>query len=625
MTRLLAVLVLSFSSSAFAAAPPTATAPATPQQSPAAQPAPETAATPVQADRDQLKREVMDEVHKALEKQKQEVRDELRTQATTQSANRSSLEEEFQLHEEKKKLQLFELSGYYRVRPELFYQLDLRRGTDSDGRTLFPLPASNPNRKTLADANMRWRLEPTLNVSEDIRLHSQIDIFDNLLFGTTPQGGFGISQRTQWTVLSETQNTPLAGQNWLQNSIAVRRAYGEVNTPVGQFLFGRMGSQWGLGMLANSGNCIDCDYGTTVDRFMFVTQLAGYYIVPMLDFVVSGPSNARQAELQGQPIDIDQLDDGHDYSIIIAKRDTDLELSRKLQAGQDVLNYGVYFTYRHQASDAASFYSQTNNPYGGQPTNFGFVSRDASIYIPDIWAKYQTRKLRLELEAAAILGKIGNAAPAPGSDSQSILLRQFGAVGQGEYKITDSINVNLELGFASGDKAPGMGNLPGRGVTKAGSIDGQQWCLSAAECPGGKIDNSVTNFRFNRDYRVDLILWREIFDGITDAVYIRPGVKYEITEGLGLWANIIYSRAVFGASTPSSHTDPSDTSGKITGDANLGLEIDGGLRYDSGDGFLAGVSYGVLFPFAGLNNNLPNLTSSSSTAQTVRGWFVIKY
>ncbi|MBI5544170.1 MAG: TIGR04551 family protein, partial [Deltaproteobacteria bacterium] len=153
---------------------------------------------------------------------------------------------------------------------------------------------------------------------------------------------------------------------------------------------------------------------------------------------------------------------------------------------------------------------------------------------------------------------------------------------------------------------------------KPGSIEGPQYCL-AADCSAK--DDSISNFRFNRDYRVDLILWRELFDGVTDAFYVKPGAKYEITEGLGLWANLVYSRAIFGESTPSSHLD----GGALTGDPNLGVEFDAGVKYESGDGFIAGINYGVLFPLAGLRNNIVDPSLDAETAHTVRGFFVIKY
>lgn len=630
MIRLIALSALVLASSARAAAPapakpeakekPAAAAPAEP--APAATPAPATEAPPPavaeKVEREQLKREVLDEVKKALDKQKEEVRDEVRAQVATQTANRA-LEEEFQFHEEKKKLELFELNGFYRVRPELFHKFHLGRGDDPGGFNLFPKDAQDPARNTLADANMRWRLEPTLNISEDVRVHAQIDLLDNLILGSTPDGGFGL--RAPFSVLGTGQEPPQNDKNWVKDSILVRRVYGEVNTPVGQFLFGRMGSQWGMGILHNSGNGVDSDYGDTVDRFMFVAKVADHYIVPMVDFVAEGPSSAQRRDLMGQPFDQSQLDDATDYSLAVARRDTDLEVTRKLQAGQSILNYGAYFTYRRQSTDAADFYRQ-NAPYADPAGNLGFLPRDASLYIPDVWVKFQTKKLKLELELAGQFGSIGNASLAAGDfvagEDQSVKLVQFGGAATGSYKVLDALDIAVEVGFASGDDAAGMGNLPGRGATGPGSIDGAQYCVTAT-CAAR--DNTINNFRFNRDYRVDLILWREIFDGVTDAFYLKPGVKYEITEGLGVWANVIYSRAIYGQSTPSSHL----VDGVLKGDENLGVEIDGGVRYDSGDGFMAGIAYGVLFPLGGLKNNIPATPLDAQTAQTVRGWFVVKY
>ena len=43
-------------------------------------------------------------------------------------------------------------------------------------------------RNTNAGANMRLRLEPILNVSEDIKIKAQIDVLDNLVLGSQGNG-----------------------------------------------------------------------------------------------------------------------------------------------------------------------------------------------------------------------------------------------------------------------------------------------------------------------------------------------------------------------------------------------------------------------------------------------------
>ncbi len=624
MTRFAALFALTLSATAFAQAPEPPKGGKSAE--PAPQPTPEarSEAAPRNADREQLKREVMDEVKHALDKQKSEVRDEVRAQVATQTANRS-LEEDFQLREPRKKLELFEVDGYFRVRPELFYNLDLRRRLDSVGERIFPRPLRDPSGKTLADANMRWRLEPTLNISEDVRLHAQLDMLDNLIMGSTPEAG---DQYVLFAVDSPTQLTPTALKNALVNSVQLKRVYGEVNTPIGQLFFGRMGNQWGTGMLYNSGNCVDCDYGDTVDRFMFVAKVGDFYIVPMLDFISEGSTSLRFSDMLGQTVDNDQSDDARAYSIAIARRDTDAEITRKLQAGQRVMNYGLHFSYRHQSFDGIP------NQGNQTATPSLFVPRGADIYIPDLWFKLQTPKLRIEAEVAGIFGKINNAVTSTSEDTsviQALTLAQVGAVAQAEYKVFEPFTVGLELGFASGDSAPGMGGNPGNvpsgnadNGTIAGQIDGPQYCISADCAARGATDTRITNFRFNRDYRVDLILWRELFNGVTDAFYVKPGAKYDLTEGFSVWANLIYSRAIYGSSTPSSHY-VSGTSGAVTGDPNLGVEVDAGVRYDSGDGFSAHLAYGVLLPLAGLNNNINNEFFAAQVAQTVRAWFIVKY
>jgi uncharacterized protein (TIGR04551 family) len=98
----------------------------------------------------------------------------------------------------------------------------------------------------------------------------------------------------------------------------------------------------------------------------------------------------------------------------------------------------------------------------------------------------------------------------------------------------------------------------------------------------------VRNFRFNPAYRVDLVLWREILGGVTDAWYLKPSVRYELFEGLGAEASLVYSQAIYASSTPSGVNRA------------LGIEADLGASYRSDDGFIAALAYGVLQPLGGL-------------------------
>lgn len=132
----------------------------------------------------------------------------------------------------------------------------------------------------------------------------------------------------------------------------MKRVWGEVSTPVGILRFGRMGSHWGLGVLHNDGNGIDNDWGDTVDRVSFTAEpFAGFYITPMLDVNITGTTSLRLPE-GGQPFNLSNYDDGINYIIAVARRDTDTEARAKLDSGQTVFNYGLHFSYRNQRTDS---------------------------------------------------------------------------------------------------------------------------------------------------------------------------------------------------------------------------------------------------------------------------------
>jgi uncharacterized protein (TIGR04551 family) len=583
-----------------ATAAPVPAAPTSPGPTPAsAAPATGAATAAAPAEGGELTPEMQRELDRRLEAAKQEMREEIRAQMATQSLS-SDWKQEFS--EEKRKLELFTLDGYFRVRPNLFYKFDLGKARE---RALFPTRSDREN--TQGGANMRVRLEPTFNVSEEVRLKLQMDVLDNVQLGSTPDitrdGG-----RNLFTVFSESQDAPTAALNALRDSISVKRAYGEVSTPVGILRFGRMGSQWGLGMLHNDGNCLDCDFGDNVDRIQFVTEpLAGFYVTPMVDFNSEGvTSESVTGDTQRETFDYTQADDSYSYVIAIARRDTDQQIKDKLENNQGVFNYGLHFTYRTERWENV-----------GNADALGFVPRDAVLYMPDLWARYEERTFRIEVELAAIGGSIGNRAlevanANNSAQNQSLRVLQFGGVVQAEYKVLNgNLHLGIELGVASGDKAKGFGNYQRGRVVNAGGdqVDGPQYNCDV----GGCADNAIRNFRFNRAYRVDLILWRELIGGLTDSAYIKPTVKYSLAEGFDLFGSVIYSQALYAESTPS------------TTSRALGLEVDVGARYETEDGFVAGINWGILFPMAGLQEPPEFARRDFETAQAVRGTLAIRF
>jgi uncharacterized protein (TIGR04551 family) len=587
----------------------TATAQTPESQTGTPAPAQENAATPAQEGADSTEERIRQEVDKRLEAAKQELREEMRAQLATQSLS-SDWQEEWV--EEKRKLEIFTMDGYFRLRPNLLYQFDLGR---APGRELFPR-SPRATERTQSGADMRLRLEPTFNISEEVRVKVQLDALDNVLLGSTPLSSYPDNAFYLFDIFNDGQTPPRSAINSIKESLMVREAYGEVSTPVGLLRFGRMNAQWGLGMLRNDGTCVDCDFGDRVDRVMFVTEpLDGFYVTPMLELNDEGQGFYNKSS-EGPQYDASNADDSHSWVLAVARRDTPQQVKAKLDNNQGVLNYGVHFSWRTER------FSQVRDESGTVQPALGLVRRDATLYIPDVWLRYEERNFRVEFEAAAYFGSIGNraqtvAGSADPNQNQALDVLNFGGVLQGEYRLLNGqLNIQAEVGFASGDRAPGFGAYPGRpgsaagGFTQAGDVDGPQFNCGI----GGCSDGSIRNFRFNRAYRVDNILWRELVGTVTDALYLKPTVRYTLTQGFDVFGSLVYSQAIYPESTPS-FTDRA-----------LGLETNLGARYETEDGFIAKVEWSVLFPLAGLQDENEFLRPAElATAQSVRGVMGIRF
>ncbi|MGZ6139238.1 MAG: TIGR04551 family protein [Myxococcaceae bacterium] len=587
--------------------------------------------------------EMQKQIDAQVEAAKKELREEMRAQAATVAATSAggTWEAEAAAH---RKLDLVELHGYFRVRPELLQAFDLNQPPDAygTGYWLFPRPNGTANGAVLggghsvAGTNMRFQLDPTINVSEEVRIRAQINALDNVVWGSTPQYAYIQQNRVDIGILNETAVPPIPGVNSTQSNIAVTRVWGEVATPVGLLKFGRMGDQFGMGIVHNDGNCLDCNYGVTVDRFEFIAEpLPGFLVIPMLDFNVEGLVGGS-TNTQGQPYDVTNTDDSHTFGIVLARKDSDLRARAKIDAGGTVVNYGFYFQYRSQTYEYVQNGSTTNffvqDPYVVPSPSLSRIPRFAYLFIPDLWFKFENKSFRIELEMAAYLGKAQACQSYYGTTSnqcnfnQQLTIAQYGGALQTEYRLLDgALKIGLEVGAASGDSAPGFGDKPNRpskqkipNTTGAqwGDYDGAQYgrrpCRPGTQQPIC-IDNDIRNFRFNQDYRIDLILWKDIIGGVTDAAYIRLPVSYAINDSFSVFGNFIYSRMIKATSTPSGSS------------TQLGIELDAGVKYQSDDGFYAQLAYGVLFPFDALRYGYLTFSPGAGIAQAIRAQLGIRF
>ncbi|BDG03933.1 TIGR04551 family protein [Anaeromyxobacter oryzae] len=579
-------------------------------------------------------------IQRAVEKAKDDLRDEIK--AEMQVAQSSA--EFMGTVAEGPKLQFLELNGYFRVRGQLMDNWDLRAGSDAAGFHYFPVPLQRGDGGTLASSNMRLRIEPTMNVSEHVRVRAQIDVLDNYVLGSStselfdsahspyPVPFYGSTRRLL-------QNDPTADRP----AISPKRAWAEIQTPVGLLSFGRMPNSWGMGILANAGAGLDDDYGDTVDRLQFAlppleTPIGKLTLVPILDFDAEGVLNKDPhfGLGVGQPFDAEPGDDARTYAIKIARLDTDDEIRRKVDAGEKSVNYGAYYNYRTQRW---TYPAWEKVGYAGSYTDTAndAVKRSSYAHVLDLWTRVVTGRWKVEAEAVGIYGNIGETFLFVPSTTDStiltrqslgkVILRQWGGVLSTHFQaLPNKVTLGGQLGIASGDSAPGFGNIPDRmtGTGTAddpfqlppyGSIEGPQY--------GQPGDGAIRNYRFNPAYRVDLVLWKGILGQVTDAWYLRPDIKWDILPGLVFDGALIYSQAIYSQSTPSAIATslvapaPGETDGRYTytsrGKKPLGFEADGRLTLNTGDGFAAWGEVGVFQPLAGMDNG-------GTGASLSRGW-----
>jgi uncharacterized protein (TIGR04551 family) len=472
------------------------------------------------------------------------------------------------------------LDGYMRLRFDVMENLDLNHGpTPTTGQPLFPVNEGSD--APITSSNIRLRFDPTIMVGWGVSFHARIDILDNVVLGSTPEG----LPTSVWAPMSggsASQLPPASGHNSDSDSIRVKRAWAQVILPIGLLSAGRMGAliDWGTGFFINSGNCIDCDMGDVGDRVAFVMPIKDQLLGFAFDFGASGPTSAS-LRADPQAFDVDRRDDVRSYALLLTNYELPSVIERYRRAGRFRFLYGVVASLRTQEHDVPAYYLTGDRER--QYTEEDLVQRGILAFAGDLWLGMRYRGWTIDLEAATVVSRIDNASLLPGTEFlQEITARQFGGVARVKHSWS-RVHLQLELGVASGDDAPGFGvrSPLNQFSSQPGDIDGPQISI-----PG---DTTVNNFRFNPDYHIDQILWRRIIGTVTDAFYARPSAAWEPFRGFTLESALISSTALEGTSTPS-------------GEQALGLELDLAASYQIEKAFYVSMSYGVLFPFGGLRN-----------------------
>lgn len=514
----------------------------------------------------------------------------------------------------KPKVSLIDVDGYFRVRGDMLNRLDFDNQSATEfvnGQPYSRFPDYGDGHANYTNTNMRLRIEPRINITEQAQVMATVDFLDNLVLGSTPDAVVPGMTRAPVAILSRSQKPVRNGQNALVDAIAIKRVWGRV-TALNEQLelkIGRMPDHWGLGMLYNNGDCLDCDYGTVADRAAISFRIYNHIFTPMASWIGRGLQFRPFGYWDPMPQEAGQWADTMEYALRIMREDHPEDVRDAVTHGKQVVNYGLANAFRFQARDfIPAAWGATNSTGGYSPANAPpavnyWTRRDAFLYVGDLYGKLFTGNWELlgeyAVEAGAFTDEIAG---------KTQVLKMGGAL-EGKYHFRGDfkgVTLGLKAGGASGDVQRGFGVLD--------QADTQRVNPS---------DTALRNFQFSPDYHLDLLLFRRILGAVTDAWYLRPEVFYRFDERVAGRVNAVYSQAMRATSTSAARSaDPQSP---------LGVEIDAEVMYgldtnlERGQ-FMASLAGGMLFPLGGFNNaSLPAANQGGSFAWTVQARVFFTY
>lgn len=347
----------------------------------------------------------------------------------------------------------FVAPGQYAHRAQLMSELPL----------FAPIPGVEGTLGQEAFGYHWFRVTPTLNWSERLVLTAQLDLLRGTVWGDTANEVGGDT----------------AGRDDYDGyrSIEPRWLFAEFRTPGNELTFkvGQMGSQWGLGLLANDGTHEtffgDPLYGDIVERVLFqsgpipiVPLEAGLVLAAGGDFVFDdGVADVREGDEAWQGV----------LAAVLVREEGQI---------------GTYAVYRNQTNDL------------GDELRIGAFDLFAKLDAP-LPGGAVTDKVTFGIEGVVVTGESSflRTVDVPEQD-----ILQGGLLAQLEATM-HWVDVGLELGWASGD--------------------------------GNTLDGTVTRFTFDPDHNVGIVLFDEVMAWQTAraaSLAADPDIAGRPARGIGL-------------------------------------------------------------------------------------------
>ena len=160
-------------------------------------------------------------------------------------------------------------------------------GPPAHPRFLLPLEregSSDPLRiEKPGSGNIRLRLEPTINISDQVRVMAQVDLLDNTILGSTPTVSSGQTWRRPRTVRAP-RSPESANAVTHPRQAGLARGGQRVRHPCALRRHARQFGRHGLQQRQLS----YCDGESNVDRIIGLTQLYGHQVALAWDFGLAG-------------------------------------------------------------------------------------------------------------------------------------------------------------------------------------------------------------------------------------------------------------------------------------------------------------------------------------------------
>ena len=457
---------------------------------------------------------------------------------------------------------------------------------------------------TLAWASLRLRYRPTLHIGSQLSVSVGIDAPDNLVLGATHERPEGTLFDGLYPV-HDAQVPPSAGSAGQRDGVRVREA--SLRARLFDLLdldLGRGVDHFGLGLYRNDGAGLDADFGSVIDRAAVGATVAGFRLEAAFEWTDAGVTSDHVAEARGtdgQPVNLGSADDATTWTLRAgryagtpearAARQVLLD-ERRAWSVEWAASLGL-IGQTHSTSDARTATTPECTPSAvlsdgrlAQPYDcVQLYRRNASLFRPGAWFAAELHpssetSVRIEAEAQALFGRVDHvqrfldelvddARVFSGFGVASELTVQLGRLGLG-----------LDAGLATGDDGRYIGVLDGQNV---GASDDAVFAADDAL----RANRALTGFAFHRDYRLDLILFRQVLGGVTNAAYVKPWISHDLLSGESLRLrarlDVLYAAVMRPSGTPG-------------GGQSWGLEVDGRIELGLAGGFEAQLAAGVLVP-----------------------------